>query len=1186
MAEETEMTEAAAETQAAEEENIEINHKKAKKLQKLKDESSVTFFLHAALFMFFTTAFTFLFFLYKNKYPLILNDEVLPEVLFSCVGLLIISFVCLFMLSFWRLLGRVFLAVVTGACGAYILGLVYPDNVGVYVGGWLPFLPRGQVKWLAENGNMLAGAGIGVLFFVCLNLCKGAAMAFLSLPVLGALLLLMNTASKQVSPQIVQKGGPAFFDEQGDEKTRNLIYLILADHAGYKAAVEEWKAAMTQSKNPMAEPNSPAFINAFYQTNGFSFHPSAYLPYPDRYRNVGSAVNPSDQDVSSKLFSRDDASYFVSSEDARVFLLRNGLFKGLNEQGYKINVYQTYPFDFCKGFDGEVDKCVTYPAPLGALYQTDLSVADRVLLLIGHFLNSSSSGKKLIKDLQRKPALSDMPFVANPLAYSLPVGQSGVLYRLTKDAEAAKGKNVFFAHIDLPHYPYMYDENCNLISDPMKWRFRGNDFASKKDLSGDMKNRQAYMRQLACTYGQLNYMLKDLKDSGSLAHTKIVIHGDHGDGLRKDDRVTASLTQVQMQIDRIKRDMTTIFAVYDPESGKASVEKGACDVPTLVNKYVLNVQDGQCRSPDMSKATDQEKDEILKWLAEPVDAAVLKKENYAPIYTAWREKGGQAFMARVAQRQQQSDKAVADSDKMMFVAPPLEKSRKKDVNAPKEALDFVPVPAEKAEAPAEEEAPPLFDEQAEDKEAGEQPAEKRKEAAEGFDLLDESFADVPQPMQIPETQAEEKWKTVQRDENGAAQDDAFAAVPPPPVEKESAAEVESEQTDSKTDGVPAAAEVSDFPLPAETIELPTLDFAEPVLTDLEQAVSVDKAKEELEAQEKAAKEAAAEASAKAEEEARKKEELEAQEKAAKEAAAEAAAKAEEEARKKAEAKTQEKAAREAAAEAAAKAEEEARKKAEAEAQEKAKAEAELRAKIEAEVRAELEAEAKAKAEAEARLKAEIEAKLRAEAEAKARREAEEAKEKTEQAARIQKAIDDAVAKQKAAEEARLREEAEAAAKKTFPPAENTDLLDKTHEIITERTNQYGETETYIFIERQSNPKRYEKKNREKELQQDLIRLNPQEKDMEVKTPEPEKQVEKQPSERVLGAETADGVTETVVDKAENASEQATVGKKAEETGKTELPAEQRVSEAQNDLTEGASAEKRVPPIPEGRELTD
>ncbi|HBO59232.1 MAG TPA: hypothetical protein DD624_04920 [Alphaproteobacteria bacterium] len=1181
MAEETEMTEAADETQIAEEENIERNHNKAKKLQKLKDESSVTFFLHAALFMFFTTAFTFLFFLYKNKYPLILNNEVLPEVLFSCVGLLIISLFCLFLLSFWRLLGRAFLAVVTGACGAYILGLVYPDNIGVYIGGWLPFLPRGQAKWLAENGNMLAGVGIGTLFFVCLNLCKGAAMAFLSLPVLGALLLLMNTASKQVSPQIVQKKASVFADEQNDEKTQNLIYLILADHAGYKAAVEEWKSVMTQSKNPMAEPNSPAFINAFYQTNGFAFYPSAYLPYPDRYRNVGSAVNPSEQEVSSKLFSRDDASYFVSSEDARVFLLRNALFKDLNEKGYKINVYQTYPFDFCKGFDGEVDKCVTYPAPLGALYQTDLSVADRVMLLVGHFLNSSSLGKKLVADMQRKPALSDLPFVANPLAYSLPVGQSGVLYRLTKDAETAKGKNVFFAHVDLPHYPYMYDENCNLVSDPMKWRFRGNDFASKKDLSGDMKNRQAYMRQLACTYGQLNYMLKDLKDSGTLANTKIVIHGDHGDGLRKNERMTASLTQVQMQIDRVKRDMTTVFAVYDPDAKKATVEKGACDVPTLVNKYVLDVQNGACRSPDMSKATEQEKDEILKWLSEPVDDAWLKKENYAPIYTAWREKGGQAFMARVAQRQQQSDKVVADSDKMMFIAPPLEKSGEKAVDAPKEAFDFVPVPdAEKADAPAEEDVPPLFDEQQE------QPSdEKQKEQAGGFDLLDDAFADVPAPMQIPETQAEEKWKTVQQNENDGKADELFADVPPPPAETEENAKTEAAPADEKAEQTAVQAETRDLPLPEETIELPTLDFAEPSLTDLEQAASVDKAKEEMEAQKKAAEEAAAQAELKAKEEARKKAEEEA-ELAAKKAAEDAAEKAAKEEA-------------EAAAQAKLKAEEEARKKEEAaravkEAEAKAKAEAELRAKIEAEVRAKLEAEAKAKAEQEARLKAEIETKLRAEAEAKARREAEEAQEKAEQAARIQKAIDDAVAKQKAAEEARLREEAEAAAKKAFPPAENTDLLDKTHEVITERTNRYGETETYIFIERQPNPKRYEKKNREKELQQDLIRLNPQEKDVEAKAPEPEKQAEKQPQERVLGTETADGETDAAVDSAKNTqtppeSENTAAVEKVAAVP-PELPAEPALAEQAPSEETTASAEtaeqSKVPPMPEGRELTD
>ena len=102
-----------------------------------------------------------------------------------------------------------------------------------------------------------------------------------------------------------------------------------------------------------------------------------------------------------------------------------------------------------------------------------------------------------------------------------------------------------------------------------------------------------------------------------------------------------------MQIDRVKRDMTTIFAVYDPESGKASVEKGACDVPTLVNKYVLNVQDGQCRGMIVD-FSDLKND--LKNLADSFDhafiyekgslkestVAALKDENFRLIEVDYR----------------------------------------------------------------------------------------------------------------------------------------------------------------------------------------------------------------------------------------------------------------------------------------------------------------------------------------------------------------------------------------------------------------------------------------------------------------------------------------------------------------------------------------------------------------------
>ena len=1116
------MSEEIEETAQTEEENIERNHKKAKKLQRLKDESSVTFFLHAVLFMFFTTAFTFLLFLHKNRYPLVLNDEILPEVLFSCVGLLIFSMVSLFLLSFWKFLGRVFLAVVTGACAAYVLGVLYPENIGAYVGGWLPFLPNAQLRWLAENGNLCFGVAVGAVLFVFLNIFKGAAMAFLSLPVLGALFILLNLSSKQVSPSIVQQNALLSSDEDNG-KTQNLIYLILADHTGYKASVEDWKAAFPQSKDPLGEANSPAFVNAFYRSNGFSFYPSAYMRYADRYRNVGSVLNPSQEDISASMFSRDDASYYTASDDARVIPLKNELFGALKDKGYKINVYQTFPFDFCKTAGGTVERCVTYPAPTGALYQTDLSTANRVMLLVGHFLDSMPLGKKLIADLRAKTQMSDMPFVGNPLSRSLPIGQAGVLYRLTKDVETAKGKNVFFAHLDLPHYPYMYDENCRLEADPENWRSRQSVFP-KKDVLDTQKNRQAYMRQLACTYGQLNFMLKDLKSSGALKNTKIVIHGDRGDGLRKDDRFLSGLTRIQLQIEKIKRDMATVFAVYDPEKSKASVEKDACDIGTLVGKTVLGAEGRACLPPDLGTQTDQEKDEVAKWLSEPVDPAALKKESYAPVYAAWSEKGGQAFMARVAQRQQQADKSLANADKMLFVAPPLENAAKPAApDEAKAAPDFVPVPAEHA-------------------------VDARNEG--GFEVLDDEFADLPQPIEIPETSAEDKWKTL--DAPQAAEPKigesipelSFDDVPPPASEPQPVPAPEPQPEPAALPAVPEPVSQTDE-LPAETLDLPALDFAEPSLNDLEQAASVENAKAEMQAK------LDAEAKAKAEEEERLRKEAEEQ--------ARAAEQAEKQAREQAEAAL-------AAEEARRAAEEQARKDAE----EQAKKEAEMRQRIEAEIRAKLDAEAKAKTEAEARIKAEIEAKLKAEAEAKARREAEEAKEKAEQAARIQKAIDDANAKQKAAEEARLREEAEAAAKKAFPPAlEIDENADKTREVITERTNQYGETETYIFIERQPNPNRNVPKKREMEIKQELIRVEPKTTDLEAKSPEPQKQTAEQPAERVLGTESDDGAQDkdTDVSALQKQTEKAAAVESAE-------------------AVENAVPAERAVPEPEGRELTD
>lgn len=185
--------------------------------------------------------------------------------------------------------------------------------------------------YIAENGNQTIAVLAGIVFFIMLNIFKGGAMAFLSLPVLVALFMLLNTAAKQTIPETVQM--TAANDKAAEAKTENLIYLILADHTGYATAVESWQVLNSKALNPIALPFNPTFIPAFYQTNKFTFYPSAYLRYQDKYRNIGNILNPSLTEINNDLFNRDDAAYYVSSEDAQVYTTRNDLFKELKKEG-------------------------------------------------------------------------------------------------------------------------------------------------------------------------------------------------------------------------------------------------------------------------------------------------------------------------------------------------------------------------------------------------------------------------------------------------------------------------------------------------------------------------------------------------------------------------------------------------------------------------------------------------------------------------------------------------------------------------------------------------------------------------------------------------------------------------------------------------------------------------------------
>ena len=803
-----------------------------------KDESSIAFYLNSSLFVFFVTSWTFAMFLRSNRYPLVLNNEIAPEIIAVFGALFVFSFLSLFLLSFSRFLSRVFISFIAGTAASYLLGLYCSYNVGEYLAAYLSFLPRTQLHSLASGGNFVVGIVFGIVFFVFVNMLKGGAMALLSLPALCALFFIFNDSSHQKIPEVTESKIAAAKPAGEEDKKENLVYLLLSDHAGYAYALEKWQP---RSVGAPSEDRSPYFVNDFYQANNFVFYPHVYSRFQDKYRSVGAEMNPSADKVGNDMFARGTSSYYVSSDEARVTLTKNELFKKLKDAGYALNVYQSYPVNFCDGAEGKgIARCVTYPAPLGALYNTDLSLFSKVMLLTGHWMDSFPLGRSLIdwgrnKLLAYKIKVNDLPFFGNPYARSLPIGQAEMLMQLREDVKKSEGKNVFFAHVALPHYPYVYDRFCRLKKDPQTWR-SNRAYEGVVEQKEEERRWDSYNQQLFCTYAQLNATLRDWEASGDLKHTKIVIHGDKGASIMPSAKDLLLTAKVDQALERVKRNSSTVFAVYTPDSKKSEIKPSPCDLGSLIRLHLLGEKPDACRLPNLDNFGEEEKAKLEKWLTTPVAGINYKpKEKYAKTYANWLEMGGQAFLS-AADRRRRALNGEGMPAKVSFVEPPfaekadaLPKPEKKDAVK----TEIVPVPEEKAETLPEmpgETVPALPDEGV--------PA---PEAAETVDvILEETPSAPPKKIELPEIDpayAQSKWKlveeaeaepekeaddSVEKTENAGMPDASKAAMP-----KETVPAVE-EKTASPDAGIVALPDFGELPAPEavsapEVKELPALE---------------------------------------------------------------------------------------------------------------------------------------------------------------------------------------------------------------------------------------------------------------------------------------------------------------------------------------------------------------------------
>ena len=162
-----------------------------------------------------------------------------------------------------------------------------------------------------------------------------------------------------------------------------------------------------------------------------------------------------------------------------------------------------------------------------------------------------------------------------------PLPTMPILSLLERDLVDDSRGTVFFAHLNIPHYPYVFDKECTIISDTDEWLYRfrmeaitpqDNDKKSRADRYGRS------LEQIRCLHKKLGRMIDTIRGSGGYDEWTIVIHGDHGSriGLTNATASNENKLTVADYIDAF----STIFAVKAPgiESGYNSQPASLSDL--------------------------------------------------------------------------------------------------------------------------------------------------------------------------------------------------------------------------------------------------------------------------------------------------------------------------------------------------------------------------------------------------------------------------------------------------------------------------------------------------------------------------------------------------------------------------------------------------------------------------------
>jgi len=302
-----------------------------------------------------------------------------------------------------------------------------------------------------------------------------------------------------------------------------LIHLLLDEHIGVEGLPPEIPGASTLR---------PELIE-FYTSRGFRLFGGAYSQYANTFNSIANLLNFASREVSHPYLLQG------SGDDETAWNLKKAAyFQMLQQRGYHLHVYQSKYMDLCHADGVQVQECTTYPVTsLSLLQGLRLGTGEKARAIANAIVTQSNILRvvnKVYERLIRGTLLRAGWHLPAwrwqvPLFGSLPIPE--VFERLSDDIARHPRGHAFFAHLLMPHYPYIFDRHCELRPHTSEWltnHIASTDLLVYNTVDSRAQQYDRYAEQIRCALTLIDGLLDDLESRGLLRDAIIVVNGDHG----------------------------------------------------------------------------------------------------------------------------------------------------------------------------------------------------------------------------------------------------------------------------------------------------------------------------------------------------------------------------------------------------------------------------------------------------------------------------------------------------------------------------------------------------------------------------------------------------------------------------------------------------------------------------------